>query len=601
MFDWLKKINLFKHSKQVKTHSSESSVLSAKEAPKYASLAVTMVAECDGAFLDYSAESLHDINRLLQTFFEEANSLSNIYNTLICFSCYIGETLIRHLNGFWIDTHELSPIEEVRGYPPVIQWNDGSITDPISYVFQRINNKEARDVLAFYEEAKQHASDRRMPTLEDMEVTFDVQESSEEENIDNQMVTASKNYTIKVLLGNDYFSYRLDGFEYIYDFADRRYIRIDLANAVYTDDSLFALVQRRFAEFQDKRYCPNLLSSTIDQEEISILCEQEFSIIEPNQKVRVLERKDARYSIFHSKNHDLLDMSNKTVEISQDKKKLILQFLRYFFGGHPHVLSTLLNRDNMPETLCFYRYDLQKNVTFNIHIISIIRKPHSSYKLEDLKPGLMPEDTSESSKLLDNLKHPQSKDLAHQIDNLFLKASSYLDQNHYFDTFLAYLEYNIVTGLAMPETFKHNMPILENDPQVKQLLMSLNPQNHEEAKQSIAVIKSLNSFSQKQKHVLKIFEANSCVKLALIEPNFKKIAETLFIEALTINPCLAGTFFDLGFLYYDDYKGYYFGQNSFLLAWRCWDAGRAIAPTHGMLAPVKRIEYSLFTDLAAYF
>ena len=89
-------------------------------------------------------------------------------------------------------------------------------------------------------------------------------------------------------------------------------------------------------------------------------------------------------------------------------------------------------------------------------------------------------------------------------------------------------------------------------------------------------------------YVLNIFEAN--IRLGMREGSK---ARELLLAALAADPTITGAWIDLGTAYY-----YNFDAQA---AWACWDAARALRPTHYMLKVVDDREQKLRTDHPEFF
>lgn len=127
-------------------------VLSAQTASNYAQTAVNMVAQLDGAKLDYSTASLKEVDRILFGFHANGDKSVNLSGTAIVIGCYVGEVMIRNLEAIWVNSNEVSsPLASSDGNLPLIQTSVGTLSNPIGKVFKAIDNGSEDSIVWFYE------------------------------------------------------------------------------------------------------------------------------------------------------------------------------------------------------------------------------------------------------------------------------------------------------------------------------------------------------------------------------------------------------------------------------------------------------------------
>ena len=132
-------------------------VLSAQTASNYAQTAVNMVAQLDGAQLDYSTESLKEIDRILFRFHANGDKSENMSGTAIVIGCYVGEVMVRNLGAIWVNPNEVSsPLSSSDGNIPLIQTSVGMLSNPIGKVFKAIDNGSEDSIVWFYEVSLSH-------------------------------------------------------------------------------------------------------------------------------------------------------------------------------------------------------------------------------------------------------------------------------------------------------------------------------------------------------------------------------------------------------------------------------------------------------------
>ena len=153
---------------------------------------------------------------------------------------------------------------------------------------------------------------------------------------------------------------------------------------------------------------------------------------------------------------------------------------------------------------------------------------------------------------------------------------------------LAFLERTLVSGDDLPPEFSAHREAITADANVKAFLQALRPANAEEARAAIATMSRLQLLVPRKAYALAMYKANFSTNLG--EPD---AAAKDFHAALAKNPLLTGVWKDLGFIHYNGYDA--------PGAWRCWDAARRIAPQHGMLSQVTKLEAQMLAEHPEYF
>jgi hypothetical protein len=103
--------------------------------------------EIYGAHLDYTIDSLRQVDAIIERFRSDGVSSDQIAETLFGFGCYVGEVIVRCGEGRWRVTAE-TPMAELGGFPLVVQHGRDSFCNPIGKVFKRLANGP-EDSLAF--------------------------------------------------------------------------------------------------------------------------------------------------------------------------------------------------------------------------------------------------------------------------------------------------------------------------------------------------------------------------------------------------------------------------------------------------------------------
>ena len=118
-------------------------------AEKHAAAIVQAMKEMEGKNLDYSLESIADLDRLLANFHAQGVGPERIPSVLFRIGCYVGEVLIRAHRAAWVDAARFMPLEEAGMFSfMVLRFSDGTIWDPIGKAFAVLVNPAA-DSLQF--------------------------------------------------------------------------------------------------------------------------------------------------------------------------------------------------------------------------------------------------------------------------------------------------------------------------------------------------------------------------------------------------------------------------------------------------------------------
>lgn len=114
-------------------------------APQFAEDIVAAAEEISGVQLDFSEESLEDVDGILQSMLDDGVGVGEIKETLFGFGCYVGEVFVRNAGGAWKEL-----VQNDLGWPLVIALPDGSLCNPIDKVFKRLELGEGESLPYFY-------------------------------------------------------------------------------------------------------------------------------------------------------------------------------------------------------------------------------------------------------------------------------------------------------------------------------------------------------------------------------------------------------------------------------------------------------------------
>ena len=108
---------------------------------------VGVVQRIDGVVLDYTVDSLRNVDELLGGFHSAGDDADQMAETLFQFGAYIGEVAVRHASGRWIvRTADGAPSEEW----PMVQLPSLRLVNPIGKAFNRVRNGPIDAIPYFY-------------------------------------------------------------------------------------------------------------------------------------------------------------------------------------------------------------------------------------------------------------------------------------------------------------------------------------------------------------------------------------------------------------------------------------------------------------------
>ncbi|MGE3808064.1 MAG: hypothetical protein AB7K24_25670 [Gemmataceae bacterium] len=115
--------------------------------PVFAADIVASTARITGDTLDYSVASLAVVDRIIENFRKDGQTIDSMAETLFCFGCYVGEVLVRNAGGRWLATpEEHLPVLGMR----ITVELPNSLCNPIAKVFKRMHNGMEDHLPYFY-------------------------------------------------------------------------------------------------------------------------------------------------------------------------------------------------------------------------------------------------------------------------------------------------------------------------------------------------------------------------------------------------------------------------------------------------------------------
>lgn len=118
-------------------------------APKFAAHIVEAVRKLAGVHLDYSRESMAKVDQLVEGMRGDGCTPEDSASILFLLGCYVGETLVRNLQGGrWINVVD-SPHQQYLGFPLAVMVGDECLCNPIARVFRRLIEGEEFSLMSF--------------------------------------------------------------------------------------------------------------------------------------------------------------------------------------------------------------------------------------------------------------------------------------------------------------------------------------------------------------------------------------------------------------------------------------------------------------------
>jgi len=125
-------------------------VVAPKNAAEFAGWGVEQAKKAYNVTLDYSVGSLKDIDDILEQFFAEHVTVGDVYLSLFCFGCYVGEVIVRNNQGArWIGLAENETESELDS-GMVVRLASGTIVNPIGKAEKRMLNGDIDQLQYFY-------------------------------------------------------------------------------------------------------------------------------------------------------------------------------------------------------------------------------------------------------------------------------------------------------------------------------------------------------------------------------------------------------------------------------------------------------------------
>ena len=391
----------------------------------------------------------------------------------------------------------------------------------------------------------------------------------------------------QVVIGERYIAVTSSQHTAIFDFAKRRRYAIDLQSGRYVDYSLFDTVGFRAIELQNRQAIARAMAAAriaapgID----AVYNEQSLSLLTGTGE-HLVESTDGGDVVVAIDGKPLLRRSAAGTPVSAGDAAGFVKFLRYTFGGHPLVLDALAAGKTLPKQFTLSFRETGSSQTRRVEILALTAAAPASYDLTRYAEGSAA--TDDVDRLLDKLQALQPPAHDAMRNTMQGEAARAFAEHRPLDALLGGAELMLMTGAPMAPFTPEQKAQLQGDPLVRQLSAAMSARGKAGLAAAIPVLQQLQKADLEKRYMLVLFEANDHVGLGQVD-----VARPLFISVLTGHPWLAGAYKDLG-----DVQ---FRQFDMARAWRCWDAGRRMAPALGLFATVNQHETSLLQQHPEYF
>lgn len=104
--------------------------------PLLAEMVVADFRERGGIVLDYSTESLKEIDSYLFSMHAQGVPPQQVPDMVFCFGCYVGEVMRRKYGGEWVEPRTDIPL----GPFPLLRYGNGNHCAPIGKAFKCLQN-----------------------------------------------------------------------------------------------------------------------------------------------------------------------------------------------------------------------------------------------------------------------------------------------------------------------------------------------------------------------------------------------------------------------------------------------------------------------------
>jgi hypothetical protein len=372
--------------------------------------------------------------------------------------------------------------------------------------------------------------------------------------------------------------------EAIYDFDRREILWVDHDARTVTHSSLFSDVAFRDAEFANRIMLSQVLSKAgvehgpFDQTQLEVL----FSMKKGDPGEPIEMKESGATLSFSVGGTEITTFTPDARALPEVLRQTLGRFLVYCCSLHPDVRRRIGERGHIPASL-EYRYRDTPSI-FDVDLQ--LRTARSSANAISVPSGFTPQADDRPLSVL--LRRVSVSDEAKKSDDDYLQeAKSFRESGHAVDALLTLFEMVLATGVQPVDEIRQVATENREDEQLQTLLTAMRVAG-EDPQKALDLNVSIDRDGLQKRHVLKIFQANYQTSLGNGDQ-----AVGLFLDALKVNPYIAGVYKDLGDIYYRQYDMH--------TAWQCWDAARRVAPNHPMLGDIQNLEQHLQAAYPEFF
>lgn len=400
-----------------------------------------------------------------------------------------------------------------------------------------------------------------------------------------ETVKENKEYTLQVQLGDHTVEERSEGTIRIRDFKENKIYLSRGRDGRYTASSLFSDIGFRIYEFRNRMMLREVLdASGVKENPLDhVLMEHLFSL-DIDNPTQIKTKKRKRKITFLHRNKRLFQCSREGYPLNDHEMERFMLFLRYRYGLHPRILEELEKEREIPKNMSIHRYYLGVE-KYSLSAVSV-DSPIDESRGEATKL-ILPEE-HRIFELCAVINRKSKDDYTRACTSFLERAVEEAEKGNYLDSMVLFLKYRLASGAEMPEEFLPFEERFNNDDDVALLNSSIDPHSKESAELALENLERLEKKLREGRSVLMILRAN-------ILAAFGKHSEAidLFLEALTMQPMIAGAWKDLGDIYYVQYDTRH--------AWACWDTGRYLNGDHPLFRSIDEFEWQLRHDHPEFF
>lgn len=381
---------------------------------------------------------------------------------------------------------------------------------------------------------------------------------------------------------------RSEGRRLVRDYAARRILRIDEAAGQLRDDALLGVVHGRWAELQNRLHIHGVLEAGGAEVPACLrpaMSRHALAIALPDDNCRrdsSWKGRGARASAF-IEGLCVVRARAEDEPLPAWARARLARSLRYTIGAHPQLLDRLA-RDAVPRSFEILHYDPSGTTSTSVELSACELVP-----VEPLALAGLTQVAAEGDPLWEQIHAlrsgpPQDEASAQAAQSLI---GAMIEREAYFEAFVAILEQSLSAPLN--ETLTKGFAGLHAiSPEARLVMTAASASTPSEAAVNLPELEALASLAGDKAYVLEALIGNLQLMLGQLEA-----AEAAFMRALAGNPRMTGVYHDLGrvFAARFDLDG----------AYRCWDAGRWLSPTHPIHSDVDEHDRWLCSTYPEYF